>query len=137
LRQFKIQQQELSYLTLEQIDQLLTALRLSRNPHAELVSRICLATGARWSEAEELRETQVHDGLIEYARTKSGKTRAVPIDGCAASYLCQPFHVQWRERHHLILEHANITITMRYTHLSPDYLQEAKSLNPLTRLTLR
>ena len=55
------------------------ALTKSRNPHVGLISKICLATGARWSEAEELRDTQVKNGLIEYARTKSGKTRAVPI----------------------------------------------------------
>lgn len=36
-----------------------------------------------------------------------------------------------------ILGHANVTMTMRYAHLSPDHLQEAKALNPLARLTLR
>jgi site-specific recombinase XerD len=36
-----------------------------------------------------------------------------------------------------ILGHANVTMTMRYSHLSPEHLQEAKNLNPLGRLTLR
>jgi len=35
-----------------------------------------------------------------------------------------------------ILGHANVTMTMRYSHLSPEHLQEAKNLNPLSRLTL-
>jgi site-specific recombinase XerD len=35
-----------------------------------------------------------------------------------------------------ILGHANVTMTMRYWHLSPEHLQEAKNLNPLSRLTL-
>ena len=35
-----------------------------------------------------------------------------------------------------ILGHANVTMTMRYAHMSPDHLQEAKNLNPLSRLTL-
>lgn len=35
-----------------------------------------------------------------------------------------------------ILGHANVTMTMRYSHLSPEHLQEAKNLNPLARLTL-
>lgn len=183
LRQFKIQQTEMSYLTLEQITKLLTSLKQSRNPHVELISRICLATGARWSEAEELRESQVKNGMIEFARTKSGKTRAVPIvKNLAADIAC---HAQkyasmgrifgysisaFREgveraeitlpegqmthvlRHSFashfmmnggniltlqrILGHANVTMTMRYAHLSPEHLQEAKNLNPLALLTL-
>lgn len=35
-----------------------------------------------------------------------------------------------------ILGHASLTMTMRYSHLSPEHLQEAKNLNPLSRLTL-
>ncbi len=184
LRQFRVQQTELSYLTLDQIATLLDALKQSRNPHVTLISKICLATGARWSEAEELRSTQVKNGLIEYARTKSGKTRAVPIDeqleaeilahttnhstaGRIFSYSISAFR-EGVERAALalpdgqmthvlrhtfashftmnggniltlqrILGHANVTMTMRYAHLSPEHLQEAKRLNPLGRLTLR
>lgn len=183
LRQFKIQQSELSYLTLEQITKLLDSLKASRNPHVGLISRICLATGARWSEAEELRESQVRNGMIEYARTKSGKTRAVPItedlemgikahatehasmgrifgysisafregveraglvlpDGQMTHVLRHTFasHFMMNGGNILtlqrILGHANVTMTMRYAHMSPDHLQEAKNLNPLARLTL-
>lgn len=184
LRQFRVQQTELSYLTLDQIAGLLDALNTSRNPHVTLISKICLATGARWSEAEELRDTQVRNGLIEYARTKSGKTRAVPIDEQLEAEIHAhakqhgtlgrifgPASSAFREeveragltlpsgqlthvlRHTFashfmmnggniltlqrILGHANVTMTMRYSHLSPEHLQEAKSLNPLGRLTLR
>ena len=35
-----------------------------------------------------------------------------------------------------ILGHANIQMTMRYAHLAPNHLQEVKTLNPLTALTL-
>lgn len=183
LRQFKIQQSELSYLALEDITKLLDALKASRNPHVGLISRICLATGARWSEAEELRVTQVRNGMIEYARTKSGKTRAVPIvseleeniqthakehgqmgrifgysisafregveraglvlpDGQMTHVLRHTFasHFMMNGGNILtlqrILGHANVTMTMRYAHMSPDHLQEAKNLNPLARLTL-
>jgi integrase len=34
-----------------------------------------------------------------------------------------------------ILGHASLTMTMRYAHLAPDHLQEAKMFNPLARLT--
>jgi site-specific recombinase XerD len=36
-----------------------------------------------------------------------------------------------------ILGHANLTMTMRYAHLAPDHLQETRTLNPLSRLTVR
>lgn len=79
LRAFKIQEKELSYLTYEQITALLAELAEARNPHVLLVSKTCLATGARWGEAETLRISQVRNGQIQYAKTKSGKVRAVPI----------------------------------------------------------
>ena len=79
LRAFKIQERELSYLTGEQIVTLLDSLALSRNPHAVLISKVCLATGARWGEAEGLRKSQVRNGLIQFVQTKSSKTRSVPI----------------------------------------------------------
>lgn len=74
-----MQENELSYLTKEQITSLLVELRQSSNPHVYLVSCICLATDALWSEAEGLRPQQVRNRLIQFARTKSGKARAVPI----------------------------------------------------------
>lgn len=34
-----------------------------------------------------------------------------------------------------ILGHANLTMTIRYAHLAPDHLQEAKEFNPLALLS--
>lgn len=79
LRQFKIQEKELSFLTIKQIHTLLAELARARNRHVQLISKICLATGARWSEAENLRTTQLRNKVIQFAGTKSGKVRAVPI----------------------------------------------------------
>ncbi|MDI9676901.1 phage integrase [Burkholderia cenocepacia] len=181
LRQFKIQENELSFLSREQIIALLSALRESRNPHVLLITKTCLATGARWSEAEELRVSQVRNGLIQFARTKSGKTRAVPIDDELSLELVRHhrengqgervFGYAWsafREgieragitlpdgqmthslRHTFashfmmgggnilalqrILGHQSLTMTMRYAHLSPDHLIEARRLNPLVAI---
>lgn len=79
LRAFKIQEQELSYLTHKQIGQLIDALKASTNVHAQLITRICLETGARWSEAETLRRVQIRDKRIQFAQTKSSRIRIVPI----------------------------------------------------------
>lgn len=35
-----------------------------------------------------------------------------------------------------ILGHSTLTMTMRYAHLAPEHLQEAKILNPLAQLTV-
>lgn len=84
IRQFKIQEKELAYLTGPQITELLDELKKSRNPHAHLITKVVLSTGARWSEVEKLNKTQVRDGhlhgQIQFANaTKSKKSRAIPI----------------------------------------------------------
>ncbi|MGY2237585.1 tyrosine-type recombinase/integrase [Pseudomonas gingeri] len=68
----------MAYLSLEQIKPMLIDLD-GRSVAAGVVARICLATGARWSEAEGLKARQVRDGRIYFAKTKSSKNRAVPI----------------------------------------------------------
>lgn len=79
LRSFKVQDKELAYLDNDQIVRLLAQLRKSINPHVTPISKVCLATGARWGEAEQLRCTQVRNGVIQFVQTKSSKARAVPI----------------------------------------------------------
>ena len=80
IRQFKIQEKELTYLTTEQIKKLLAEMETGRNTDAIVITKICLSTGARWSEAEEIRVTQIQKGILQFSLTKSGKNRAVPID---------------------------------------------------------
>ncbi len=70
----------MKYLTLDQIDRLLNEMKNGRNKDAHIIARICLTTGVRWSEAEELNTTQLQNGVIQFSMTKSGKNRAVPID---------------------------------------------------------
>lgn len=80
IRQFKIQEKELTFLSLDQIDRLLMEMQTGRNPDVHIITRICLTTGARWSEAEEMNVNQIQNGMIQFSMTKSGKNRAVPID---------------------------------------------------------
>jgi integrase len=81
LRQFKVQERELSYLTTDQIRELLGTLAEGKNRHAVMIAKVCLSTGARWSEAENLELRHVKNGQIQFAGTKSGKVRTIPMVG--------------------------------------------------------
>lgn len=80
LRQFKVEERELSYLTSAQIVNLLDQLAKGKNRHALMVAKVCLATGARWSEAENPEVSHIRNGQIQFAGTKSGKVRMIPIE---------------------------------------------------------
>lgn len=168
-------------LTTKQIAALFVELNSARNKHVALVTKLALSTGARWSEAEQITASQIHDGFVQFAKTKSGKVRSVPIHDELVQKLRahhkehgtlnRVFGSAWaafREaieraeivlpdgqmthslRHTFashfimgggniltlqrILGHQSLTMTMRYAHLSPDHLQEAKRLNPLTQM---
>lgn len=80
LRRLKHKESELSYLADEEVNRLLAALRSSSNPDAYPVALLCLATGARWSEAEGLEARHIQAGCVVFEDTKGGKRRAVPLD---------------------------------------------------------
>jgi site-specific recombinase XerD len=81
LKQFKIQEKaDKKFLSLSQIEALLIELKNCRNPHAYLISKVCLATGGRWGEVVGLRTAQIQNQTLQFAETKSKKTRAVKID---------------------------------------------------------
>lgn len=79
VRQFRTEESEMSYLTAEQIESLLKECRNSSAEDLEIIVKICLATGARWSEAESLKRSQVSSGKITYIKTKGKKNRTIPI----------------------------------------------------------
>ena len=79
VRQFKESDQELAFLYQEDIKRLLHACDESRNKDLGNVVRVCLATGARWSEAESLSQSQVMPYKVTFTQTKSNKNRTVPI----------------------------------------------------------
>ncbi|PCM43767.1 hypothetical protein CPA50_15545 [Marinobacter sp. ANT_B65] len=123
---------------------------------------ICLATGARWIEAETLTNSGFVTGKVIFRDTKNGKSRAVPIDPkiqeqirehalpgpgrlfgpcrsafraaykrCGFSTPQQLTHILTLQR---ILGHGNITMTMKYAHLSPGHLESARRLSPVSQL---
>lgn len=76
---FKVEEKMVSFLYPAEIKSLLKHLSESNSASVLIISKICLATGARWSEAENLEGAQVTPYRITYRNTKSKKVRTVPI----------------------------------------------------------
>jgi integrase len=97
VKPFRIEERELSWLTSEQIGILLDAIRSGcDNPHVEPITLICLATGARWSEAEGLVPSRLRGGAVTFSKTKSSKVRTVPV----APALEESIRAHWRQFGH-------------------------------------
>lgn len=80
VKPIKIQERELSFLTNDQVTALIDAIKNGTdNPHVELITLVCLSTGCRWSEAENLTLSSVRNGQVTFSGTKSGRVRSVPI----------------------------------------------------------
>ena len=75
----KVPENELAFLTHDQIDELLDETKKCDNPHVYLITKISLSTGARWSETEGLTEQRVRNKKVHFTDTKNGKNRSVPI----------------------------------------------------------
>ncbi len=80
VRPLRLQERPLSFLTTEQIAELLEALDVRQGvPGIGLVARVCLSTGARWGEAQSLTPDRVRNGSVTFANTKSKRTRTIPV----------------------------------------------------------
>ncbi|RCW97059.1 MULTISPECIES: tyrosine-type recombinase/integrase [Kosakonia] len=79
VRHFRTDESEMAYLTGEQIDQLLLECRNSSAKDLEMVVKICLATGARWSEAETIKRSQISAGKVTFVKTKGKRNRTIPL----------------------------------------------------------
>lgn len=69
----------MAYLTIDEIRLLKAECDQNRAGDLTAIVKICLATEARWSEAEGLKGNQIRRGQIIYVKTKGKKNRAVPI----------------------------------------------------------
>lgn len=76
---FKVDEKMVTFLYPQEIKTLLSHLSESNSSSVFLISKICLATGARWSEAENLEGSQITPYRITYKNTKNKKVRSVPI----------------------------------------------------------
>lgn len=170
IRKLREVKTELSYLTFDQIDLLIKQVQSSKNTSLLYVVLICLATGARWSEAESLTALNCINGGFQFVDTKNGTSRYVPVnedlyamvkeygqfESCYSAFRsaferCK-FTVPKGQLAHIlrhtfashfimnggnirtlqtILGHSSLQMTMRYTHLEPDFMNQAKLLNPV------
>ena len=80
IKAIRIDESELTFLDEDEINELFSAIKqTSTNPHVYLIAEVCLATAARWSEAESLHTKQIKNNSITYINTKTSKSRTVPI----------------------------------------------------------
>lgn len=80
IRQFKEREKELRYLDHDEIARLLESCQTFSNQSLVHIVKVCLATGARWGEAEELKPSQIKNHQITFLNTKSSRNRTVPIN---------------------------------------------------------
>lgn len=66
---------EMSYLTAEEVSRLLEI----ANGDYYRIAVLCLATGARWGEAHNLKGENIIGDRVVFALTKNGKRRIVPV----------------------------------------------------------
>ena len=80
VKPLRLQEKELTYLTEQQISHLLATIRrYCKTPHVAMITTICLATGARWGEAQALTPDKVRDQKVTFVNTKGKRVRSVPI----------------------------------------------------------
>ncbi|WP_241649708.1 phage integrase [Rosenbergiella collisarenosi] len=128
VRHFRIDEHEMAYLTGEQIDSLLIECSKSSASDLELIVRICLSTGARWSEAESLKSSQLSTDRVTYIKTKGKKNRTIPLDPLIISSipkvkgkLFKPCYYAFRnalERSGIELPAGQLTHVLRHTFAS-------------------
>jgi len=79
IRKIKTHQPKTVFLSSEQIITLFSHLKMA-DSDAYLISMVCLATGARWGEAQALSLSDLSNNMIHFHDTKSKKSRSVPIN---------------------------------------------------------
>lgn len=77
LRKFSVGDREMSWLDDDQVNEILEITR--NNIDLNRVVRVCLSTGARWSESQFLSKSQLSPNKITFINTKGKKNRTVPI----------------------------------------------------------
>ncbi|ECJ2222030.1 tyrosine-type recombinase/integrase [Salmonella enterica] len=85
IRKLKEARPETAYLTDDEIKALLASLD---DDHLN-IAVLCLSTGARWSEAAELKAEHITGNMITFMKTKNGRKRHVPVGDEVLKKICQ------------------------------------------------
>ncbi len=172
IRAFRTDDSEMAFLTQNQIELLIKESKKSTAKDLEIIIKIALSTGARWSEAESLTSSQVTPYKITFIKTKGKRNRTIPISKelynqipkkkgalftpCYSAFRSAMkrtgIELPNRQSSHVlrhtfasyfmmnggnilvlqrILGHTDIKMTMRYSHFSPEHLEDAVRFNPL------
>lgn len=129
VRSFKQHETEMAFLTDEQITSVLAAAKVHSNTSLYPIIKVCLATGARFKEAEQLRGAQLSQYKITFSKTKGKKNRTVPISPALYDEIYQPtsgrlfkncYNSMWRMIDDLIpdLPEGQATHVFRHTFAS-------------------
>ena len=128
LSPFKISDHELAFLYSEEIPLLLEECRNAKYEHLITIVKICLATGARWSEAEGLTGNQITNNRITFIKTKGKKNRTVPISESLAAEIprmrgkifrpCRKSFQEAVKRARINLPEGQMTHVLRHTFAS-------------------
>ncbi len=79
IKPFKNPENEMAFIPKEKIPLLLEQVGNHKREDMIRIVKICLATGARWNEAAQLKGSQLGKYKITYTNTKTKKNRSVPI----------------------------------------------------------
>ncbi len=87
IRTFKESERELAFLSEGEEKLIFDECANSSNTHCLPVARLCLATGARWNEANNLTAESLLDDRVIFKDTKNGRSRVVPVASKLVIYL--------------------------------------------------
>ncbi|MCY7295080.1 phage integrase [Alteromonas sp. a30] len=138
---------QLTYLDQDERKRLLSACDRSRSPHIKLMIMIGLATGARWSEINSLKRSQVKGNRIQFVETKNDKRRLIPIPEELAHLLkthkpesSSSIFPQSRSAFEAAIERANIRLPKgQLTHVlrhsfAVTFMEEGGSIHVLQKI---
>lgn len=79
IKNIRLQEKERPFLSKEQVEKLYLSLDDCYCSDIALIAQICIETGCRWGEAQNLDESRVKPDRVVFTETKGKKKRAVPI----------------------------------------------------------
>jgi len=79
IKGMRLQEKERPFLSKDQIEKLYLNLDDCYDPDIALIAQVCIETGCRWGEAQNLEESRVKTDRVVFTETKGKKKRAVPI----------------------------------------------------------